>query len=355
LSWFGSTYPYLYDKDLQYRHLPGHYSFPYANEMARSPYNPLHPAPGQYAISATNLQMGVAEGDIFEAFRATEPVARIGRSVFVYEVTDPQTAANPTCISGFKIEDLGSAIRAQSLQRGPGTIKWFDYTMGFVLPTTGETTYVLPSPPLGFAPDWQTLFLARAQTVYTQSTTDEHAAATVYRLGSTSASELEKAFSTTRSAPLAWSAATHFVGEFTKSEISAPVVFDLGIELLGYRLLSDVELSPQGALSLVTVWHITADMPPQSGDLKLFIHLLDAQGQMRGGQDRLDSEPLTWEPGDLVIQTHRVQIPADASPGTYQVELGLYLPDTMQRLAVHDGHARVADRLLFHPMQVSNP
>ena len=354
LSWFGSTYPYLYTHDLAYRHLPGHYSFPYANEMARSPYNPFYPVPGRYAISATNLQMGVSEGDIFAPFRTREPVARIGHSIFVYEVPDTQAEANPTCISGLEIKDLAPAVRAPTLERGPGPIKWFNRDLGFILPGTGETAYVLPSPPLDFAPDWQALFLARARMAQKQAETDEHAEALIYYLDRASAQELDRALSTLN-APLAWSPATQFGDDSITYTMSAPVAFDSGLELLGYRLLSGTELKPGDKIGLVTVWRITAEMPPASGDLKAFVHLLDTQGQMRDGQDRLDSEPLTWEPGDLVVQVHRMQIPGNAAQGTYQVELGLYIPDTMQRLTVHDGGAPVADRLLLQPIEVAAP
>ena len=130
---------------------------------------------------------------------------------------------------------------------------------------------------------------------------------------------------------------------------------DLGLDLLGYRLLSGTKFEPGETIELVTLWRVTAAMPPASGDLKTFVHLLDAQGQMRSGQDQLDSEPLTWEAGDLVLQVHGMRIPGDAVSGPYQVELGLYLPDTMQRLAVHDGDVLVADRLLLQPIAITTP
>jgi hypothetical protein len=133
------------------------------------------------------------------------------------------------------------------------------------------------------------------------------------------------------------------------------VVFDHGLELVGYRLLTDASLHPQETLAWVTVWRATAGMPPMTGDLQAFVHLLDAGGQVRSGQDRFDSEPLTWEAGDLVLQVHQVRIPGDAASGTYQVELGLYIPDTMQRLAIYAGDARVADRLLLQPVEVREP
>jgi hypothetical protein len=177
----------------------------------------------------------------------------------------------------------------------------------------------------------------------------------VYDLDHASAKELGRAFAATSSKQMAWSPALQFEGEFTKHELSAPAAFDLGLELMGYRLLSGIEGKPGDVLPLVTMWRVTAEMPPASGDLKTFVHLLDEQGQMKAGQDRLDSEPLTWEPGDLWLQVHHLPIPSNAAPGRYQIELGLYVPDTMQRLAVRASNVPVADRLLLQPIEVTVP
>lgn len=357
LSWFGSTYPYLYDPDLAYRPLPGHFSYPYSREAARSAYNPYHPAPGLYAISATNLQgLGLAAGDVFARFRSQEPVARIGHSIFVYEVTDPSPVSGPTCISGLEFGDLHAETAAHSLGRGQGMAKWFDHGASFILPGAEEAVYVLPSLPLGFAPNWRDVFQARAVAVHTQAKDDRLPAATVYALDRTSADALLEAISAAlSSAPLNWSAATRFDPETEMHPLAVPVSFDYGLELLGYRLLSGARSSPGQALELVTAWRATDVMPPLTGNLKAFVHLLDERSQVRGGADRLDLAPLTWEPGDVLIQYHRLSLPGDAGPGVYQIELGLYIPGTMQRLAVHEGDALVADRLLLQPVQVGVP
>ena len=89
--------------------------------------------------------------------------------------------------------------------------------------------------------------------------------------------------------------------------------------------------------------------------LEMFVHLMDAQSRVWGGEDRLDLHPPTWEAGDLLVQLHRVPLAGDAPPGLYQLELGLYSPITMKRLAVYDGpelQQAVGDRLLLAPITV---
>jgi 4-amino-4-deoxy-L-arabinose transferase-like glycosyltransferase len=53
LSWFGSTYPDAYGYGIPHRLLPSYIYYP--GQVTGVAFNPLQPAPGVYAISATNL------------------------------------------------------------------------------------------------------------------------------------------------------------------------------------------------------------------------------------------------------------------------------------------------------------
>jgi 4-amino-4-deoxy-L-arabinose transferase-like glycosyltransferase len=343
VSWFGCTYPYRYDSDLRYFHLPGQLAYPYPQDAARSPYNPRHPAPGLYAISATNLQgLWLSGGDVFAHLRSSQdPVAQIGHSILVYEVTATSAAqASPTCISGLSLDDLDGETVDRSFGRGPGWIKWFDHQSGFILPGSGDVVYVLPSPPLVFAPDWQDAFLAHAAVVHAQAGTDGRPAATVYALGRVSVEAMEREIrASLEPAPLA----------------AAPVAFGHSLDFLGYRLLTSGGGRPGQDLEFVTVWRVSAEVPPAMSDLQMFVHLLDAEGQWRSGQDRLDLEPLTWEPGDVLFQYHRLTVPSDAVAGEYRITLGLYVRHTMERLVVYDGGAPAGDWLLLRSIDVETP
>jgi hypothetical protein len=365
LSWFGSTYPHLYGLDLDYRLLPSHFAYPYPADAAFSAYNPVYPPPGVYAICATNLQgVGLAAGDVFAGFRDVEPVARIGHSIFIYDVEDPAGASQPaslapTCISGLRFKDLTDETTAVSLGRAPGPVKWFGHATSFVLPATGGPAYVLPSLPLDFAPDWQASFLSKARVIHRQDEVTDAAsgrhypAATVYALDRDAADEwLADVLAALYTGPVGWSSATTFGDGTAVHALSSPVSFDHGLQLIGYLPVSGKTLKPGQAFELITVWRPTAEMPAAVADLKAFVHLLDEQGQVRAGQDLLDLYPPTWEPGDVLIQYHRLTLPGDVAPGTYQLELGLYTSIQMKRLVIYDGGHPVADRLLLQSIEL---
>lgn len=355
LSWFGSTYPHLYDVDLTYRLLPSHFSYPYPRDAARSGYNPYHPAPGLYAIGATNLQgVGLAAGDVFARFREQEPVARLAHSVFLYEVPDAPGDAQPTGLSGLRFRDLSDETIALSVGRGQGAVKWFDHTTSFILPGAGDPAFVLPSAPLPFSPAWQAAFLAAAPVVHTQGTTGQLPEAQVYHIERAQADAWQGEVLTSISPSAAyWSPSTRFGADADVRSLPLPVAFD-GLELLGYTY--DSERAEQGqVIEMITVWRVTDEMPAVASDLRIFVHLLDEESRVWGGEDRLDLHPPTWEPGDLLIQYHRLPVPAEAPPGLYQVEIGLYAAITLERLPVYVDETPVSDRLLLQPVEVIAP
>ncbi len=108
LSYFGEARPDYYG--IPYRGLN---SFP--PRLVHPDVNPLYPsdpAPGTYAISATNLQ-GVMfeERDEFAWFREREPFAKIGHSIFLYEVKargEPLTVLLPN----MRLRDVEAGVFA---------------------------------------------------------------------------------------------------------------------------------------------------------------------------------------------------------------------------------------------------
>jgi hypothetical protein len=57
----------------------------------------------------------------------------------------------------------------------------------------------------------------------------------------------------------------------------------------------------------------------------------------------------------LLVQYHRVPLPGDIPAGVYPVEIGVYAPITMNRLALYagpDGAQPVGDRVLLSPVTV---
>lgn len=85
LAWFGSAYPEAYD--ISYDPLPG-VGFPSHFELwSDPPFDPQDPEPGIYVISVNNLLgLNLPDPDLYAWFRARPPDAKIGYSLFVYEV-----------------------------------------------------------------------------------------------------------------------------------------------------------------------------------------------------------------------------------------------------------------------------
>jgi hypothetical protein len=84
LSWFGSAHPEAYN--IPHDLLPG---VPHGFSMwERPPFDRDQPEPGIYVISVTNL-LGVhfPDHNLYAWFRARSPDAKIGYSLFVYEVS----------------------------------------------------------------------------------------------------------------------------------------------------------------------------------------------------------------------------------------------------------------------------
>ncbi|MBC7250307.1 MAG: glycosyltransferase family 39 protein [Anaerolineae bacterium] len=135
-----------------------------------------------------------------------------------------------------------------------------------------------------------------------------------------------------------------------RQELVLPVNFNDQVSLLAYRL-NHTSLAPGETVELVTYWRAGGTF---AQDLVLFVHLLDAQSQERGGLDVLHVPSTTWQAGDIVVQVHRFAVAPEATAGTHYLELGWYERSTLARLPVlaSDGEA-VADRLLLQPLDVA--
>jgi hypothetical protein len=61
-----------------------------------------------------------------------------------------------------------------------------------------------------------------------------------------------------------------------------------------------------------------------------------------------------WRPGDLFAQVQEVPVGVDTLPGEYQLEIGWYRPETMERLPVVRDGDPIADRVLLSAAQVGD-
>jgi hypothetical protein len=130
------------------------------------------------------------------------------------------------------------------------------------------------------------------------------------------------------------------VGEFSLYELparldigpSVPADVDFGGQLrfLGYDTPDGC--APGGRCAFVTYWQVTA---PSDGPRRIFLHALDETGQIVAQDDRLGAPAGHWQPGDVIIQLLTL-------PGTEgQLQLGVYNPDTGERLLTESGEESV--------------
>ncbi|MCD6291455.1 MAG: glycosyltransferase family 39 protein [Anaerolineae bacterium] len=126
--------------------------------------------------------------------------------------------------------------------------------------------------------------------------------------------------------------------ELPTPEFPTQALFGGKARLLGYDL-APRQVAPGDVLSITLYWQGMAEM---NRAYKVFIHLVDANGQIRGQKDQ---EPLNgqapttgWIPGEVLYDHYQVPLSPQAPPGRYTLRVGLYDPVTWQRLPLTEGH-----------------
>jgi hypothetical protein len=116
------------------------------------------------------------------------------------------------------------------------------------------------------------------------------------------------------------------------TEHASGAEFGAAVRLEGYSI-EPAALRPGGVLTLTTQWQAQA---PLSEPYMLFIHLLDEAGNRIAQADVPPAGPevptTAWRPGHYYRWFHPLPLPADLPPGDYWLALGLYHPQTFERL-----------------------
>ncbi|MCA9972123.1 MAG: hypothetical protein KC425_17990, partial [Anaerolineales bacterium] len=138
--------------------------------------------------------------------------------------------------------------------------------------------------------------------------------------------------------------------------------FDDAFALLGYRIAEGkTAVAPGDTLQLTLFWHVAsgqvaAPAPSQAAPLAAFVHLsgpdpADIVAQYDGWPAALTG----LEPGDLIVQPVTLTVSPDAPEGEYFVRVGLYSPQSGQRLPLLSP-AGAGDALSLLPIHVTaNP
>ena len=131
------------------------------------------------------------------------------------------------------------------------------------------------------------------------------------------------------------------------------------IALEGYDLEPEVA-RPGGSLYVTLYWRALGPVP---GDYTVFTHLLGPYNPATGGPlwAGHDGKPLggsyptsRWAAGEWVLDQHELPLPADLPSGTYQLEAGMYLLATGERLPVEADGVQ-DDRVLLGEVKVGAP
>jgi hypothetical protein len=116
------------------------------------------------------------------------------------------------------------------------------------------------------------------------------------------------------------------------------VVVDLpseaGLSMLGYRL--EGQAQPGETFICTTYWRVDELLP---GRAEWYItvshHLVDPDGDVVANLGKHGQWGYRWQPGDVYVQRMEIPVPADATPGQYQLEIGLFDPIHMQPFQMH--------------------
>jgi hypothetical protein len=134
------------------------------------------------------------------------------------------------------------------------------------------------------------------------------------------------------------------------SDFPLPATFSEEIQLLGY------DLEPLGGnqFSLALIWQALVD---PAADYTVFVHALDLNGVCCPWQaDRMPQEgtyPTSrWIAGEVVVDRYIITLPENSSPGYYPLEVGLFIPETGQRLQVSIPGLRTNDVVFLRPLEV---
>lgn len=309
---------------------PDLYHIPY-NPIPPAPYTPLtlpsrfDPTPGLYVIGATTLQgVMVNDPDTYDWFRHREPVARPGIALFVYRVPphDPPPTWLAQCT--VPVAPLTPKAAAEGFGRDDLRLAYFDCTSGWLYPTGGQD------------PGWFALFrqtalsddpfihryLASARLSFEQRRTGALPPFVIYvqpagRIG------------------------PRFTPE---SAIRVGMLTFLGEDF------GPFPVQPGETVEVETWWRVEA-IPARP--LSIMMHLVGPGDRPVIVSDGLAVPADQWRPGDVIVQRHRLPIPADAPPGEYRPFTGVYWLDTMERWPVEIDGKPAGDQIPLPAVPVS--
>jgi hypothetical protein len=140
-----------------------------------------------------------------------------------------------------------------------------------------------------------------------------------------------------------------------EAEVPNPVHFNFGnrIALIGYDM-DRRTASPGETVHLTLYWQALAKMEE---NYSVFTHVLGEENRIWAQKDSWpqdgDAPTSTWEPGQTIVDEYELTINLDTPADVYDVEIGLYLAKTGDRLRiVGQGGRLLDDRVLLSKVRV---
>ena len=140
-------------------------------------------------------------------------------------------------------------------------------------------------------------------------------------------------------------------------DIEYPLVAELGgkVCLLGYNIESGFQ--PGDNIHLTLFWQAFEEMDER---YTVFTHLIDREGHIWGQKDNEPADgfypTIAWRKGEIVRDQYDLTIPLDVPPGEYQIEVGMYVAGTGERLPILNVDGQVEEnRVLLGTVWVEEP
>lgn len=220
-------------------------------------------------------------------------------------------------------DDRHVMLAERMLRREPVELRWFDGDRALILPPSDGARRVLLPDFTEFDEGLMDRWMDGATVIMEDCSSSSHAPA--YRLYEAVGGpwvEQEVLRIMRRS-----EASLDLIGD---EPVVLPARFEDIAQLLGYELADD-QLRPGDDLHLTVYWRVPG---PVYEPVASFAHLIDERQSIVGQYDGFDVPPWHWEPEAIVAQVYRFTVEPGTPPGTYWLQVGLYDPQTMERVQV---------------------
>ncbi len=121
-------------------------------------------------------------------------------------------------------------------------------------------------------------------------------------------------------------------------EVKNPIHYKLGeqIALVGYEITTFPE--EEGEVGVTLYWRALTAIDK---NYTVFVHVLDESERLVAQEDRQPKNGLSptsiWQAREIIEDEYRLSVPPEKQVGEYQIRVGMYELDTMERLPAFDG------------------